>query len=301
MASLRELIAVEAKIGTVKFWATRANPQPTPRRIVQYTGVGVTGASLEDLGRNARTEIIAGTVTEDIYAELDFIKDEGKVVPIQHPLFGIFDGRLADVTYEAGPDDMVDIVCTCIEDGDPTVLFVPSANTTAQKKQSADSTYDNLSLDAFDDLPSSTGLPSAAAGLSSGYTAFSAVMDAVSTADALWTDASAAFSDLASAGDVFIDAIDDFTDATQEMVDMVDTTYELINTTREWVDAVENQVAGVWQNMKIVTPLSLAEIALELIGKDDEDTIDLILERNPTIIDLNAVPVGTELSVPVSL
>jgi len=301
MASLRETIAMEAKVGSVKFWAKRANPQPTPRRLAQYIGVGVTGASLEDLGRNARVEILTAEVTEDIYVDLDFIKDAAKVITIQHPLFGVFEGRLADVTYDAGPNDMVDIVCTCIEDGDPKVLFVPAANTTAQKKQSADSTFDNLTLSAFDAAPTSSGLPSASASLDSSFSSLSAVMDAVSSADALWADASAAFSDLASAGDVFIDAVDSFQDATQEMVDMVDTTYELINTAREWVDAVENQVAGVWQNMRITTPLSIAEIALGLVGKDDEDTIDLILSRNPTLIDLNAVPVGFELSIPISL
>jgi hypothetical protein len=85
------------------------------------------------------------------------------------------------------------------------------------------------------------------------------------------------------------------------MVDMVDTTYELINVAREWVDAVENQVSDVWQDLKITTPLSLAEIALDLIGNDDESTIDEILNRNTTLIDINAVPVGVSLSIPVSL
>ena len=40
--------------------------------------------------------------------------------------------------------------------------------------------------------------------------------------------------------------------------------------------------------------------ALDLIGDDTEETIDLILERNPTLIDINAVPIGFELSIPVT-
>jgi len=37
------------------------------------------------------------------------------------------------------------------------------------------------------------------------------------------------------------------------------------------------------------------------MGDDSEDAIDLILARNPTIIDLCAVPIGTQLSIPVKL
>jgi len=299
--SLRSSIAGEAQIGSVKFWATRATPQSTPRRVVQYTGIGITGAVTEDLGRNARTEILNATVDETVYLDLDGIKNAGKVVTIVHPLFGVFEGRLVDVTYDAGPNDMVDIVCTVVEHGDPTDFFIIKVGTTASKKQSVDAVFADLDLDELGDFPTSSGLPSAGAGLSNGYSNFSSVMSAVSAGDGLWADVSAAYSELAEAGNTLIEAVDAFEDATQEMIDMVDTTYELIDVARDYVDAMEKQVADVWQNLRIDTPLSLAEIALELVGDASEETIDLILDRNPTLIDICAVPIGVTLSIPVNL
>ncbi len=304
MTSIREQIAGEAQIGTVKFWATRATPQATPRRIVQYGGVGVDGAALEDLGEDARVEILNATVTEFVYQDLKAIKTAAEKVTIVHPLFGVFEGRLWDVTYDAGPNDMVDIVCTCIEDGDPADLFITRIDTTASAKQSATSAFDDLGLDDLDglqDLPTSTGLPAAGTNLTSSWNNFSTVMDDVSQADALFTDVAAAYNELASAGGELIDAIDEFSDATQSMVNLVDSTYELLNTARDYVDAMEKQVSDVWQNLMITTPMSLAEIALELIGDASEETIDIILDRNPTLIDICAVPIGVELSIPVNL
>jgi prophage DNA circulation protein len=292
-----------AQIGTVKFWATSAQTNANPRRIVQYTGIGVDGAATDDLGVNARIETLNAIVDEDIYAQLLTIKNEAKVITMVHPLFGAFEGRLMDVVPNAGPDDMVDIVCTLCESGDPTALFVTTINTAASAKQSATSAFDNLGLDDLDglsDFPTSTGLPAAGAGMNDSWASFSGVMDAVDSADGLWTDVAAAYNDLADAGNTLIEAVDGFVDATQDMVDMVDSTYDMLNEARNFVDAVEQQIGSVWQDLKVTTPLSLAEIALELIGDDTEETIDLILDRNPTLIDLNAVPVGVTLSIPVA-
>lgn len=292
-----------AQIGTVKFWATRAATNANPRRIVQYNGIGVDGASTDDLGVNARVETLNAIVDEDIYAQLLTIKNEAKIITMVHPLFGAFEGRLMDVVPDAGPDDMVDIVCTLCESGDPTALFVTTINTTASAKQAATSAFDNLGLDDLDglaDFPTSTGLPAAGAGMNQSWASFSGVMDQVSSADALWTDVTAAYNDLAVAGDTLINAIDGYAEATQDMIDMVDTTYELLGDARSFVDSMEQRIGSVWQDLKVVNPISLAEIALDLIGDDAEETIDLILERNPTIIDLNAVPVGFTLSIPVA-
>ena len=209
-----------------------------------------------------------------------------------------------DVVPDAGPEDMVDITCTLCESGDPTALFVTTINTTASAKQSATNAFDNLGLDDLDGLAnfdSSTGLPAAGAGMNSSWASFSGVMDAVESANALWADATSAYNDLATAGDTLIDAVDGFVDSTQEMVDMVDNTYDLLNEARNFVDAMEQKTGSVWQDFKITTPLSIAEIALDIIGNDTEETIDLILDRNPTIIDLNAVPIGLQLSVPVDI
>jgi len=301
MATTREKIAGEAQVGAVKFWATRATPQPTPRRIVQYGGVGVNGATTDDLGKDARTEILNATVDEDIYVDLDEIKDSADVVTCVHPLFGVFQGRLVDVTYDAGPDDMVDIVCTLIEHGDPANLFILNVTSTAAKKQSADSVFNDMSgdLDDLDDFPSDSGLPSAATGLSDGFSDFSAVMTAAQSGDALWAEAANAYTGLAEAGNVLIDAIDAVEDATDEMIGLVDSTYELIAEARGFVDAMEKQVSQVWQDFQVVNPLSLAEIALEFMGDASDEAIDTLLDRNPNLIDICAVPVGVSLSIPV--
>jgi prophage DNA circulation protein len=303
-SDVRELLAGMAQIGDVRFWATRVTKGPNPRRIMQYTGVGVDGASTEDLGMNARTETLTAIVEEDVFNRLDLVKNAAKEVTIVHPLFDAFNGRLMDVVPEANPDDMLDIVVTVCESGDPIGLFVASAPTTASAKQATTSAFDDLGLDDLDglaDFPTSSGLPSAGTGMNNSWAGFASVMDAVDSADALWTDVSAAYNDLASAGNVLIDTIDAYVDATQDMIDIVDSTYELLDEARRFVDAMEKQSGSVWQDLKITTPLSLAEIALELIGNDTEETIDLILDRNPTLIDLNAVPVGVTLSIPVVL
>ncbi len=302
-SALRASLAGMAQIGPIKFWATSAQTNPNPRRIVQYIGIGVDGAVTEDLGQNARTETLNATVEEDIYIKLNDLKNEAKILIIVHPLFGAFEGRIIDAVPTAGPQDMVDIVVTVVEHGKPIDVFVLPQKTTASAQQSASAAFANLGLDNLDglaDFDSSTGLPAAGAGMNNSWASFSSVMDSVSTADALWTDVSAAYNDLASAGNVLIDAVDGFVDATQDMIDMVDSTYELLNEARDFVDAMEQRIGSVWQNLQVTTPLSIAEIALDLIGDDSEETIDLILERNPTLIDLNAVPIGFELSIPVA-
>ncbi len=302
-SALRATLAGMAQIGPIKFWATSAQTNPNPRRIVQYNGVGVDGAATEDLGQNARTETLNATVEEDIYVKLNDLKNEAKLLIIVHPLFGAFEGRIVDAVPTAGPADMIDMVVTVIENGKPIDVFVLPANTTASAKQSATAAFANLGLDDLDglaDFDSSTGLPAAGAGMNNSWASFSGVMDAAQSSDALWADVTSAYSNLADAGNVLINTVDGFVDATQEMADMVDSTYSVLKEARNFVDAMEQQAGNVWQDLKITTPLSLAEIALDLIGDDSEEIIDLILERNPTLIDLNAVPVGVQLSIPVA-
>jgi len=300
MASLRESIAAEAQIGTVKFWATRASPSATPRRIAQYTGVGVNGAVTEDLGEDARTEILSATVTENIYIDLKDIKSAGNVVTCVHPLFGVFEGRLADITYDAGPDDMVDIQCTLVEHGDPNILLV-TVNNAAAKRQSAKSVFDDLGLDDLDDFDTSTGLPQAGAAFSASYGTFDAVMDAVESGDALWQDVAVVYNDVASAGKDLIDAIDLVADITDELIDIGDKTLEIINLANEAIGEMERQVSDVWQTVKVTNPVSLSALALELMGDATEESINLILDRNPTLIDICALPTGVEISIPVIL
>jgi len=303
MTTTREKIAGEAKIGSVKFWATRATPQPTPRRIAQYGGVGITGATTEDLGKDARVETLTATVDELVFLDLDQIKNTADIVTCVHPLWGVFQGRLVDVVPDAGPDPMVDIVCTIIEHGDPADLFILNIGSTAAKKQSTDATFDNISgdLDDLDDLPSSSGLPAAGQGMTGAFNNFSSMTSAVSAGDALWTDAAAAYTELSNAADVLIDAVDAYEDATQAMVDMVDSTYELVNDAFDFVQVMKDAVASVWQEFKVTSPLSLAKIALEIVGDATDETLDLLLNNNPGLVDICAIPPGTALSIPVDI
>jgi hypothetical protein len=303
MTTTREKIAGQAKIGPVKFWATRAAQQPTPRRIVQYSGIGVDGATTEDLGEDAHVEILNATVDETVYMSLLIIKQAADVVTCAHPLFGVFQGRLVDVTYDAGPDPMVDIVCTIIEHGEPADIFPLLATSTAAKKQSADSVFDDISgdLDDLDDMPSDSGLPAAAQGMSNGYANFTAMTSAVSQGNALWTDAAAAYTELSQAANVLVEAIETTADATQAMVDIVDSTYELLNEAWDFVEVMKNETAQVWQDFQVVHPLSLAEIALDIMGDASEETLDILLNNNPTLVDICAIPVGTALTIPVTL
>lgn len=305
MTILRDKLAAQAQIGDVKFWATGASGPGGQRRVVQYTGVGVEGAFTEDLGSDARVEQLTAIVDEDTYTSLINLRDAGNVVTAVHPLFGVMQARLA-IEYQAGPDEMVDVTITLTEHGEPTI-FLPSQTVTLPgSAQNAKSAFDDLSddLDGLADIPDlPDSLSSASDAFDTGWDAFDDALDDALGGDLTWEELGAEFDALARLGDDLIEQVDaawsDFADLAD--YDVESGVLSVINQARGCVDAMENQVSEVWQQFKVVNPVSVAEVALSLVGDASDEIIDQILDRNPTLIDVNAIVTGVELSIPVIL
>jgi prophage DNA circulation protein len=304
MASTREKLAGQAKVGGVEFWATGASGDGSPRRIVRYSGIGVEGQVTEDLGRDARVETLNAIVDEMVYIELKAVRDAAKVVTAVHPLFGVMQARLENVTYNAGPNDLVEIQVTLVENGDPSIFNPLSTLTLSGQTQDAKSAWSDLNdsfseLNALDSLTDDLG--NAIGGFQDGWGLFDAALDLAAAGDVLFDEMASAYNDLADLGGTLIDAVDTAWNDVTELVDYAveDLTYDVLNSARGVVDALEKQAVDVWSAFKVVDPVSIAEVALDFLGVDDDDTIQQILDRNPQIVDINAIPVGVEISVPV--
>lgn len=303
--SARDQLASEAKIGNVSFYATSASGPGAPRRIVQYTGVGVDGAVTEDMGADARQETLQATIDEDVFLKLKEVKDTAKVVTAVHPLFGVMDARVINIEYEANARDMVDVTITLVEHGTPAILLAPKVISLASAAQNAKSAFDDLSgdLDDLDDFDLGDNLTSSIGSMNSQWSLFDSVLDSALSGDVLIDDMAAAFSDIAKAGQGLIDAAESAYNDVAELVayPIQDTIYELIDAGRDVVNSLERQATDVWQEVTAVGSVSIEELALEYFGVDADldDAIQKILDRNPQIIDVSAVIPGTELSIPI--
>lgn len=311
MPSTREALAGPAKIGSIEFYATGASGPGAPRRIIRYGGIGVDGQVTEDAGMDARVESLQAIVDEAIWIKLNNLKNEAKVVQAIHPLFGVMQARLQNVTYNAGPDDLVEIQVTLVEHGDPSILLAPQSVSLSGKTQDTRSAWSDLDdtfaeLNALD-IPSD--LSSSIASMQAEWSIFDDVLDLAAAGDALHDEVAASFNDIAEAGEAVIDSIDSAVDSVDSAIDSVtdlfdyateDLIYETLSAARGVVNTVSRQSTSVWQAFDVIDPVSIAEVALELIGSDDDETIQRILDRNQSIVDLNAVPPGTTISVPVT-
>lgn len=299
MASTRDLLAAECKIGKVSFFATGCSSSGEARRIAKYTGVGVDGAYTEDLGSEARTDSITATVDEVTYLKLRAVKNAGKVVEITHPLFGTYQGRLVNIEFQANVNDMVDVTLSTIEHGLPSIIMA-TALSTGSAAQNTKSAYDNLGLDDLDGL-ATPDLSDSIGNMQSSWTSFDSVLDAAMSGDVLFDEMAAAFNDIATAGQDLIDAVDS---AYNDIVDLVEYpiqegVYDLIDSARDVVNSLERQAGDVWQNFQTQGSVSVAELALEFLGSDSDESIQRILDRNPQIIDVSALVPGVALSIPV--
>jgi len=303
MASIREQLAAEADIGGVTFWATSASGPGAPRSIVQHGGIGVTGAVTVDLGRPARTETLKATVDETVFLKLIAVKDAAKVVDITHPLFGTFQGRVQDVPYEAGPDDMVDITVTVIEHGEPSILLAPAVVTLSSAAADADAAFANLGddLDGLGDFPLTDDLTNNITNINSSYSTFSGALDDAQQGVASFEDIAAEFTAFAQAGQALVDSVDTAWDTVTELADfsVQDLVYETIDAARDCVNSMERQLGNVWEEFQVRGSVSIAELAREFIGADDDDSIQLILDRNPQIVDVSAILPGVSVSIPI--
>jgi hypothetical protein len=83
-------------------------------------------------------------------------------------------------------------------------------------------------------------------------------------------------------------------------LDIQDLTYAAIDAARDVVDAMEQQTGNVWEEFTAMATVSVAELAREFIGFDDDESIQRILDRNPQLIDVSAILPGVSISIPIT-
>jgi hypothetical protein len=305
MTSLRESLACKCKFGKFEFWATSTGGGGK-RRIAQYNAIGVDGAVLEDLGEDARVETLKAYLTESEWIELDNIRREAKTKTFVHPLFGVYEARLAECTYEATILEGVTASLTIIEDGDHTIQLAPVVVTIPAAASAARGAADAFS-EGLDDLSDLDGFSDAfdlsVLDMTDALSSWDSILDLAEAATSTWEQMGAEFDKLSSAAEGFIDQLDAAYDSVADLatLGLEDLVYCTIATARECVDSVQNSLSGALQPFKVVSPVGLWEVARNLMGSDDEDTIAQLLALNPSVVDLDCLPSGLELQVPILL
>jgi prophage DNA circulation protein len=306
MTTTRQSLAGKLKIGTWEAWAKSLSGGGT-RRLAGQKAIGVDGETFEDLGEDARRETMSAELDENEWQKLDNLRRAAKIYTITHPLFGTFQGRIVSCPYQAGLRDMVDAEITLVEDGEPTsnaaavTITLPAA---AQAYKAQKAAYDDASTD-WDGLAIPASTDSSKSSFDSAMSDFDAQVDSAREGDASWEDLSSVYDDLGSTGGTFLDSLDELTDSALDVVnDVLDLgmdslTYAVIDAARTCIGAATDQVTNVWRTLRTTTPVSVAELAVDWLGSDDDDSIDAILAANPQIVDLNYVPTGIELQLPV--
>ena len=308
MTSLRESLYTKAQIGSIQFEAASASGGGK-RRLAIHEAIGVDGATIEDLGEAPRVEHLSAHVGEDVYLKLENLRREATVQTCTHPLFGTFQGRIHEISYEAGTKHGVNIKLTLIEDGQHALVLAP---VTLSLPSSAGAFA--AGLDDWGDINTEADFESYLSdesfgivqGLGSDFlgfaNAFDTVLDAVQSGTSTWAALGSALDDLGSSLDSFVDGVYGLADEIgQAGMDIIDASYSLVRAARDCVDAAQSEAATILQPFKVATPVGVAALCREFLGSDDDDMIDLFLESNPTIIDLNAIPSGLDIVLPVAI
>lgn len=302
MPSDRELLASPCKIGALEFEAM-ALSGGGQRRLVGHSGIGVDGQVFEDLGEDARAETLRAEISESMYIKLDGLRREGKVVDIEHPLFGNFRGRVQTVNYEASIMEGVDVTIILVEDGEATMVLPPTVSNLPASAQRAKS----LATQAADKKDDATALPDwpdaaddAWDDFDSSWSDFDGTLDDVLEGTAVADELASAFKAVADDADVLIGALDD---AVLEVTDLAeveatDIIYEMIDAAGECVVAAGSQLVSAWRRHETKGPVNLSNLLRDYLGSDNEDSLEKFLESNPAIIDLTTIPAGTELLLP---
>jgi hypothetical protein len=196
----------------------------------------------------------------------------------------------------------VDVTITLIEDGihKATPAPTPAASAPAAKA-GAKSALDDLDddLDGLADIPGMTdSLGDEIGSLGDAIDDMVAVLDAV---DATMEALASGLDALAEAVESFQTAWDDAYSEVAGLVDFatLDLAYAAVGAVRDAVDALVSGGAVVWQPVTLTTPRGLAEIAMEFLGSADDSALDRLMDANPSVIDLLAVPGGSALWIPV--
>lgn len=301
-ASTRSQIVRKAKIGNIEFTASRATGGGK-RRLAIYEAIGIDGAEIDDLGEGPRIETLEASLDEVVYWNLENLRREGQVQTIVHPLFPIFQGRIHELTYDANEKERVNAKIILVEDGEWTLSLAPVVITLGQASQNAKNAADDLFSAGLDDLDLPDDLASANVGMNSAWTDLDGVLDQVELGEASWFELGGAFDLLGDAADSLITAVDGAIDDVVGLAELSidDFTYDLMGAARSVVDAAQQDVAAVWEPIKTTIDRSVADVALQYLGADDEDAENKILQSNPGIIDLNLIPAGFDLLIPVEL
>jgi hypothetical protein len=300
MASPREALAAKCKIDTVEFWAKTASGG-FRRNLAGHGGIGIEGQRFEDLGEDARKETITAELFEDEYLDLLSVYSAGKRVSFTHPLFGVKQIRIESYQYQANENDMVDVTIVVVEDGERKQDFdFAFLNLGAEATRWAGFVNDfsleieQITLDGFD--PSEYLDTTISLTFFDSINAFSSIIDVALEAEAAVDELAAAYSDFAATADDFVNELEDSLSAFSPLTDLV---YESIAIAQDVVRSVSVLDNAPWNNFLVQAPVLIGDIALDFLGADNEDNIDLLLEYNPQLIDVGIISPGFELVVPV--
>ncbi len=300
MASVRESIASECKIDTLKFWATGVSAS-RQRMLVGHGGIGIEGERFEDLGEGARRESLQAELFEDEYMKLDSIFADGKRVSFTHPLFGVRQVRIENISYRAGPRDMVDATIIVVEDGEREIALAPAVLNLGNEAQRWSGAVSNLAAetaalaaDGFSILDVVT--TDVALAFNAARDAFSGVVELAQAAEAAVEELAASYGDFAAATN---DIINFFEDAGGVYATIADLAHESIAIAQDVVRSVSVLDYAPWNTMQVRAPVLIGAVVREYLGADTEDNINLLMQYNPTLIDAGMIPAGIELVIPV--
>lgn len=300
MASARETMAAKCKIDTFEFWANTVSGN-LRRSLVGHGGIGIEGQSFEDLGEDAEPIKITAEIFEDEFLTLKSIFRKGKKVAFTHPLFDVSQVRFESLDYNADSREMVDVTISVFEDGEREIALAPivlSLGTEAARWHGAISdiniTATQLTADGFD--VSDFVDPLILAAGNAANEAFSAVVDAALEAEAAVDELAAAYSVAAKSAD---DTISELEEAGGVFGEIIDDIYGSIAIAQDVVRSVSVLDSAPWNLFRAQAPTLMGSIAADFLGADNEDNVALILEYNPTLIDMGLVPAGVELIIPV--
>lgn len=306
-SEIRKLLAADARIGDVKLpvasvsggGARRLQAQAAPKR---------DGETFQDLGEDAEGVTFKSTLREDVWLDLREIMRAARVVPVVHPFFPMFKGRIHSMQYEATGRSHVEATIVVKEEGEhqaqplSAVSEVRLGQAAAVVRAKADDVFQDLT--AVGDLPDlPVSLVNASAALSDRYTSFDLVLISVERGDASFQDLSGAWNDLAAASSLLLSELALAAETNEELFfsDSDDLVPVLLWSAREAVLAAQTVEGVVWTTFTPTAPVMLMELAFDFLGLRTDAAVDSILDANPELIEVFYVPRGTPINLPVRI
>jgi hypothetical protein len=294
---------VQLDIGGVKLTVTSLSGGNNDRRIARYRALGVNGAELEDLGQDERQDSYAAVVSEVTFLELEAIKEAGQAVQIVHPLFGTYLGRLVSLRYQASSRSGIGITLAVVEDGVArakgiTAPSLPSA-AGACSAAWADVNASILDLAVLPGLPAE--IYAGIATITTQWAQWSGLQTMALAGLVSGQSLAASMQDLGTAADTLLAATDNQWGllAGIEAICLEDSLFPLMTAVRAAVNAASATTARGFVTHTTASACSLAWLALQYMGREDDDTLDLILAQNPNQVDVAWVRAGVTITIPL--